>query len=140
MIVLDTNVVSETMRRTPNPAVVGWLDTQPASDLYICAPVLAELSYGMARLVNSRRKAELLRAYSQIVAQMFEGRFLPFDAQAAEAYGELVAELERAGRSIDVMDAMIAATALTYSATLATRNTEHFRHTGVALLNPFVET
>lgn len=140
MIVLDTNIVSETMRRIPNPAVVGWLDTQPASDLYISAPVLAELSYGIARLANSRRKAGLLRAYSQIVAQTFNGRILPFDAQAAEAYGDLVAELERAGRSIDVMDAMIAAIAQTYSATLATRNTDHFRHIGVALLNPFVET
>jgi predicted nucleic acid-binding protein len=137
MIVLDTNVVSETMRRSPDPSVIRWLDKQSVNELFLCTPVLAELSYGIARLSESSRKSALVRSYDQIVAQTFEGRILPFDALAAEVYGSLVAELEGVGRSIDVMDAMIAAITQTYSATLATRNTEHFRHTGVALLNPF---
>ncbi|MGV1015139.1 MAG: type II toxin-antitoxin system VapC family toxin [Methyloceanibacter sp.] len=139
MIVLDTNVISETMRRNPNAAVIDWLDNQPVRDVYICAPVLAELSYGVARLADSPRKMGLLQSYSQIVVQTFEGRILPFDVPAAEAYGDLVARLENAGRSIDVFDAMIAAIAQTYSATLATRNMDHFRHAGVALFNPFGE-
>jgi predicted nucleic acid-binding protein len=137
MIVLDTNVVSETMRRSPDSSVIRWLDKQSVNELFLCTPVLAELSYGIARLSECSRKSALVRSYDQIVAQTFEGRILPFDALAAEAYGSLVAELESVGRSIDVMDAMIAAIAQTYSATLATRNTEHFRNTGVALLNPF---
>ena len=139
MIVLDTNVISETMRRNPNRAVVNWLDEQPVGNLYICAPVLAELSYGIARLADSPRKTSLFHAYSQIVVQTFEGRILPFDAEAAEAYGDLVAKLETAGRSIDVMDAMIAAIAQSYSAALATRNAGHFADTGIALINPFDE-
>src|SRR5581483_4417960 len=137
MIVLDTNVVSETMRRAPNPAVIAWLDQQPRSDLYLCAPVVAELRYGIARLEGSERRRGLLLLCEQIVTAKFAGRILPFDVDAAEAYGELVAKLERAGRTIDVIDAMIAATALVNAATLATRNAAHFAHTGVALADPF---
>lgn len=137
MIVLDTNVVSETMRRAPNPAVIEWLDQQPRNDLYLCAPVVAELHYGIARLEGSERKRGLLLLYEQIVTAKFAGRILPFDVDAAEAYGELVAKLERAGRTIDVVDAMIAATALVNAATLATRNGSHFAHTGVTLADPF---
>lgn len=139
MIVLDTNVISETMRRVPNEAVVGWLDSQPANDLYLCTPVLGELCYGIARLKDSSRKTALLSSYSELVMRAFGERILPFDVPAAEAYGDLVAKLQNAGRSIDVFDAMIAAIAQSYSATLATRNTDHFRHAGVALFNPFGE-
>jgi predicted nucleic acid-binding protein len=137
MIVLDTNVISETMRRVPNAAVVEWLDSQPANDLFLCTPVLAEIYYGVARLDESMRKSNLLRSYRQIVAEVFEGRILPFDAPAAEAYGELVAELESEGNSITVIDAMIAAIAQSNAATLATRNMAHFTKTGVTLVNPF---
>ena len=137
MIVLDTNVISETMRRVPNAAVVEWLDSQPANDLFLCTPVLAEIYYGVARLDESMRKSNLLRSYRQIVAEVFEGRILPFDAPAAEAYGELVAELESEGNPITVIDAMIAAIAQSNAATLATRNMAHFTKTGVTLVNPF---
>jgi toxin FitB len=137
MIVLDTNVISETMRRVPNAAVVEWLDSQPANDLFLCTPVLAEIYYGVARLDESMRKSNLLRSYRQIVAEVFEGRILPFDAPAAEAYGELVAELESDGNPITVIDAMIAAIAQSNAATLATRNMAHFTKTGVTLVNPF---
>jgi toxin FitB len=140
MILLDTNVVSETMRRDPSAAVIHWLDDQPRSDLYLCAPVLAEICYGIARLEESQRKRGLLHAYGQIIAEKFEGRILPFDTEAAEAYGELVAKLESDGRTVDVFDAMIAAIALSNAATLATRNTPHFANTGVMLVDPFGAT
>ena len=137
MIVLDTNVISETMRRGPDAAVVCWLDNQPANELYLCTPVLAELHYGIFRLENSARKTTLLRVCDQIVGEVFEGRILTFDAPAAEAYGKLVAKRESEGRPIAVIDAMIAAIAQSNYATLATRNTAHFIKTGVALVNPF---
>ncbi len=137
MIVLDTNVVSETMRRAPNPAVIAWLDQQPRSDLYLCAPVVGELRYGIARLEESERKRGLSLLYEQIVTAKFAGRILPFDVDAAEAYGELVAKLERGGRTIDLIDAMIAAIARTNGAALATRNTVDFLRADVPLIDPF---
>jgi len=137
MIVLDTNIISETMRPRPNATVVAWLDHQPAGELYLCTPVLAELHYGIFRLVDSARKATLLGVCDQIVGEVFEGRILTFDVPAAEAFGKLVAELQSEGKPITVIDAMIAAIAQSNSATLATRNTAHFIKTGVTLVNPF---
>lgn len=140
MIVLDTNVVSETMRRVPSAAVIGWLNEQLRSELYLCAPVVAELSYGIARLEESRRKQTLLLFYRQTIDEDFEGRVLPFDASAAEVYGELVAKLKSEPKVIDVIDAMIAAIALSNAATLATRNLAHFAHTGLTLVDPFSDS
>jgi hypothetical protein len=137
MIVLDTNVISEAMRRKPDEAVVAWLDGQVPNDLYLCAPVLAELHYGIARLRESERKSALLSLCRDMVTHIFGGRILAFDAPAAEAYGGLVAKREMAGNPISVMDALIAAIAKSSHATLATRNVRHFAETGVTLINPF---
>jgi predicted nucleic acid-binding protein len=137
MIVLDTNVVSETMRPTPNAKVVLWLDSQPTNDLYVCTPVLAEICYGICLLRQSARKTQLLQSYGRIVAGVFEGRVLTFDTLAAEAYGEIVAVCESKGKPISVIDAMIAAIARSNKASLATRNTAHFAQTELPLINPF---
>jgi len=137
MIVLDTNVISETMRRKPDGTVVAWLDNQPPNDLYLCTPVLAEIFYGISRLEQSERKVALLRGCREMVSQVFEGRILAFDLSAAEIYGSLVATRERAGRPISVMDALIAAIARSQRAILATRNVSDFAGTGLELVNPF---
>jgi toxin FitB len=137
MIVLDTNIISETMRLKPNGAVIAWLDDQVPSDLYLCAPVLAELYYGIARLEESGRKPALRKRCREMLTQVFDGRMLDFDAAAAESYGLLVAKREAEGNPISVMDAMIAAIAQSNSAALATRNIDDFAKTGLTLINPF---
>src|SRR5579862_4090771 len=59
MILLDTNVVSETMRRSPDRTVVAWLDAQAAETLHLSAVSLVELLFGIASLPDGRRKVEL---------------------------------------------------------------------------------
>lgn len=135
MIVLDTKVVSEAMRPTPNAAVIAWLDSQ--SDLYLCSPVLAEIYFGICLLGHSARKERLMASYHEIVSSLFEGRVLTFDTPSAEAYGEIVATRQAAGNRIGVMDAMIAGIAKSNGAGLATRNTWDFAGTDIALINPF---
>jgi len=56
MILLDTNVVSEHLRPRPKLTVLGWIDAQPATTLYICTPVLAELRFGAERLQPGRKQ------------------------------------------------------------------------------------
>ena len=137
MIVLDTNVISEVLRRVPNSRVLAWLDAQPASELYLCTPVLAELYYGIARLIQSARKRGLLSSYRRVVDEIFADHILAFDASAAEDYGELMAKLEAEGKPMSLVDAMIAAIARTNGATLATRNITHFSRADVPLIDPF---
>jgi toxin FitB len=137
MILLDTNVVSEHLRPRPNQAVLAWVDAQPATTLYICAPVLAELRFGAERLEPGRKQTNLRAAVDRIEDRIFRGRILPFDAAATQEYGRLVAERERMGRRIELMDALIAAIALTQRADLATRDIDGFVDLGIQLINPF---
>ena len=136
-MVLDTNVVSELMRPEPDAAVLAWLNEQAADTLWLNSVVVSELLYGVARLPDGKRRAQLALAVQAMLAEDFSGRVLPFDLEAAVVYADLVAMRERQGQPVDVADSQIAAICLTHGASLATRNTKHFDGLGLMLLNPW---
>jgi len=135
VIVLDTNVVSELSKPTPNATVIAWVDAQV--ELAIAATALAELRFGVARLPAGRRKTALSAAIDQFVADDLDDLVLAFDAACAGAYGLIVAGRERAGRPIAIADAQIAATCMVHEAVLATRNLGDFQGAGIELLDPW---
>jgi toxin FitB len=137
MHLLDTNVISEMMRTPPDAGVQIWFDAQPAATLFLCSTVSMEVLFGIARLPAGRRKDALGGGFEAYVASLFEDRVLVFDLEASRICAQLMADHEARGHRIDVADAQIAATALRYGLTLATRNTAHFAHTGVSLVNPW---
>lgn len=91
MIVLDTNVVSELLRPTPDPEVLRWLDIQPPDTLWLCSIVTAELLFGTTRLQDGRRRQRLSQALQAIIYQDFDQRVLPFDLEASLIYAEIAA-------------------------------------------------
>ena len=135
MIVLDTNVVSELAKSTPNATVIAWTDAQV--DLAFSAPSLAELRFGVARLPEGKRRTALREAIDQLISDDLSGLVLPFDAACADAYGLIVAARERAGRPIGVTDAQIAAICGVHAAALATRNVRDFVGTGIDVVDPW---
>ena len=135
MILLDTNVLSELARPRPEPSVVRWLETNEPM-LALPSIALAELRYGIERLADGRRKTSLLKFWREL-RDRFAGRIYSFDERAAEAFGELAATAERAGRRISVPDAQIAAIARANRMTIATRDRGGFSPTGVPLVNPW---
>ena len=139
MILLDTNVVAELMRPPGHRTATAWLDGRDRDAMYLCAPGLAEMRYGIVRLTDGAKKRALAAAADRIEHTFFEGRILPFDQTAADEYGALVVSRERRGRPIGVIDAMIAAIALARGMTLATRNTADFEGVGLDLVDPFAE-
>ena len=139
MILLDTNVLSELMRREPDPVTVAWVDAQPLHQLHISAVTRAEIELGIALLPEGRRKESLQAAAKRMLAE-FSGRCLAFDERAASRYATLVAVRIRAGRPISVEDAQIAATALAAGFVLATRNVGDFAVIdGLPLVDPFAK-
>ena len=136
MIVLDTNVVSELMRPAPAPSVVGWVRGCDVRELQTTAITVAEIGYGIRRLVDGQRRDRLQSAAGELFAR-FANQVLAFDIPAAEQYASLVTERERAGRPIDGFDAQIAAICLAHGSTLATRNTKEFEGTGVTVIDPW---
>lgn len=137
MILLDTNVVSEAWRPTPDLAVIAWIDRQRASSLYLCTPVLAELRFGIERLPASPRKERIRALVDRLEADTYQGRILPLDTPAAAEFGRVAAKRERAGKRMEPMDALIAAIAIAHQATLATRDVREFANLGLDLVNPF---
>ena len=87
MIVLDTNVASELMRTSPSDAVLNWVRSQRAKELFTTAITVAEIGYGIERLPDGRRK-ELLRSAAGEVFGNFGDQVLPFDVTAAEQYAQ----------------------------------------------------
>lgn len=137
MIVLDTNVLSEAMKRAPAPEVLHWLAARPASSLFTTTVTQAEILYGLELVPKGRRRAALQSAIEAILEEGFAGRILPFDTDAARVFPRIAASRRALGRPIAQWDAQIAAIARSRAATLATRNTKDFEHCGVALLNPW---
>jgi predicted nucleic acid-binding protein len=137
MIVLDTNVLSELMRKQPETRVLDWVDRHTGSGFAITAVTLAELLCGVARLRSGSRKRNLDAAVRGLVRDDFAGRVLPFGAGAADHFAALVAERERNGRPVSTADGQIAAICRHQGAALATRNVRDFELTKVELLDPW---
>jgi len=136
-MLLDTNVVSEIMKADTHPGVRRFLDGLDLAAIYLSTPTLGELRYGIELLVPSRRRRGFEIALDQVERIDFAGRILPFDAEAAVAYGEIKAARRRSGRPVQAIDAQIAAIARVHGLTLATRNVRDFAETGIDLVDPF---
>ena len=136
MIVIDTNVVSELMRPTPEPAVMTWFSEQDAAQLYLTAISEAELCAGAAILPAGRRRERLTAEVDAVVRQDFAGRVLPFDSAAARAYAVIAASRRSVGRPILEADCQIAAIARAHDAAVATRNGADFEHCGIEVFDP----
>jgi hypothetical protein len=136
--VLDTNVVSETLKVRVDAICDAWLERN-IDRCCITTISLAELRYGMERLPEGKRKRDLDRKLD-FIWQDFGDRILDFDSAAASEFGRYVAEFEsmrgqQAVAIADVRDFQIAAIARAQGWTVATRNIKHF--SGVRCVNPF---
>lgn len=136
MILLDTCVISEALRPKPSPAVLQWIDGIPESRAFLPSVVLGELHKGIEQL-EAGRKRDALRLWFEQLRERFTGRVASFDEETAVVWGSLLAGLGSRGRSLPIIDGIIAATALRHSALLATRNTLDFLDTGVEVINPW---
>ncbi|AYF32697.1 VapC toxin family PIN domain ribonuclease [Vreelandella alkaliphila] len=135
MIVLDTNVVSEAMKPESDPAVRAWLNEQSAETLYLSSVTRTELLFGIAALPNGKRK-DMLSEVLGGLTELFRGRILSFDADAAHKYAELAVTARTTGRGFPVPDGYIAAIAVSQGYQVASRDMSPFEAANVAVINP----
>jgi toxin FitB len=131
---LDTNVLSEVLKKNPSKKVVAWFDYTNEDDQYISVFSIGELQKGILKLGPSHRKTELQLWFDQVLAR-YQERILPFVLQTAEVWGRLFVDLERHGGKLPVIDSLIAATALEHDLTIITQNTSDFAPTKARVLN-----
>jgi len=136
VILVDTNVWSETTRPAPDPGVVAWLRAH-RHEAAISTITIGELLTGLALLPDGRRKDFLTMHVEGLITRARE-RSYSHDAQAARALPTIMAARKRIGRQVSKpVDAMIAAVAASRGMAVATRNTSDFAGMGIQLINPW---
>ena len=135
MIFLDTNVVSETLRKEPDEAVISWLVRHDA-ELALPTVTIAEIAYGIAKIRPDQRAERLEHGLSEW-RRRFADRIFGLTEEAALAYGEIMGAAVRQGRPMSAPDGMIAAIARVNNGRLATRNGVDFLTTGLDIVSPW---
>ena len=136
---LDTNVVSETVRPSPRRSVLDWIEARNPFDLFLAAQTIGKLVRGARKVREQERRERFERWIEQDLARQFDGRVLPFDDRTAAIWGRLMGDGDRAGRRPAAADAHIAAVAIQHELILVTRNVRDFARFDVQLLNPWRE-
>ena len=135
---LDTCFLSELVKPVPEPSVLKWMEQRDDQTLFVSAMTFAELQRGVARLAESRRRAELTSWLAQLEVN-FSDRVLPFTVATSRYWATMCAQTEAAGRSMTAFDSIIAASALEHGLALVTRNVRDFSQAPVVLVNPWID-
>ena len=134
---LDTNVLSETVKPQANVSVLAWLEASDEQLFHVSVLTLGEIRSGIDSAPPSARRAALESWLSRDLLIRFSGRILGVNQEIADRWGRITAKASAAGRPIPAIDALLAATAFHYNLTLVTRNTKHAAPAGVPVFNPW---
>ncbi len=134
---LDTNVVSESIKPRPADRVVTWLATQHSARIYLSVLTLGEIQQGIVRSSNPRRVERLTRWMDDELQPQFQGRLLPIEGQVMKTWGQITGQALLHGRPVSYVDSLLAATAITHGLTLVTRNSKDVEGLPVHTLNPW---
>ena len=135
MILLDTNVISESMRIEPDGRVIGWLDRQSASSLFISTITVDEIIFGIEVLPPGRRRGRLANMFSQVL-NLFSERIISFDTQAAVESARFRGQRRLNGLPMSLADSQIAGVAKSNGFVLATLNIQDFQGIDLTVLEP----
>lgn len=133
---LDTNIISNTIKPEPSPYLVRWFEAQLDHNLFIAASTIAEIRRGILIMPKGRKRDDLESWFlgSQGPQVYFAGRILPFEENAALIWAQLMAEGKAVGRQRDPMDMLIASVAIANDCIIATHNEADFW--GLDIINP----
>ena len=135
MILIDTNVISESLRKSPDAAVIAWLVRNDA-ELALSTVTIAEIDFGINKIRPDQRAVRLEQGLIEW-RHRFADRIFGLTEAAALAYGDIMAAAARQGHPMTAPDGMIAAIARINGAQLATRNLRDFATTGLSLVCPW---
>jgi predicted nucleic acid-binding protein len=131
---IDTNVLSELRNQRADSRVVAWMQARPRQSLYLSVLSLGEIRKGIEGVADPAFRQTLTDWLEVQLPNYFIGRLLSINEQVADRWGRVQAS---AGRTLPVIDGLLAATALQHDLTLVTRNVKDFAGLGVQLVNPW---
>jgi predicted nucleic acid-binding protein len=133
---LDTCVISELVKASPNNNVVDWLHDTPTERLYLSVITVGEIRKGLIKLPDSKRK-NLLTNWLNSLLEDYQNRIYPIDSTVAENWGVIQGKAEKKGLAMPSIDGLIAAIAYTHNLVLVTRNVSDFEASGLPIKNPW---
>ena len=133
---LDTCVISELVKPTPNRKVVDWINELPSEALFLCAITIGEVRKGLTKLPDSKKKERLTLWLNTLLIEYNERIFF-IDLTVCENWGVLQGNAEKAGTPMSTIDSLIAATTYTHNLTLVTRNENDFTPSNIPIINPW---
>ncbi len=134
---LDTNILSELRRPRPEPKVVAWVAGKPLDRLFVSTVSLAEIRFGIERIEDETKRAELNDWLTHRVRPMFEQRVLPVSEEVMFRWRLLVEDGRKSGHTYSQPDLIIAATGLQYGLTVVSRDTREYLHAKTPVHNPW---
>ncbi|MEQ1950833.1 type II toxin-antitoxin system VapC family toxin [Mesorhizobium sp. CN2-181] len=136
---LDTNILSELRRTRPEPKVLAFVAAQPLETLFVSAVTFAEIRFGIERLDDPVRRAELHDWLTHRLRPMFTGRVLQVTEDVMLKWRVLVEEGRKARYTYSQPDLLIAATALHHGLTMVTRDTADYEKAHAPVRNPWLD-
>lgn len=134
---LDTNIISETVRPKPESRVLEWLEQQSPEELFLASQTIGELVRGACKVKEKARRDRFTKWIKDDLSQQFEARILPFGDASARIWGELMGNGDRKAQTPSAADAQIAAVAIERDLVLVTRNVKDFKNFEIDLMNPW---
>ena len=134
---LDTCVISELVKPSPNTDVVDWLNDTPTEMLYLCVITIGEIRKGLTKLPDSKRKDRLTNWLNTLLDD-YQNRIYPISLTVAENWGAIQGNAEKTGKPMSTLDSLIAAIAYTHNLVLITRNGRDFEASNIPIQNPWV--
>jgi predicted nucleic acid-binding protein len=131
---IDTNVLSELRRKKANARVAAWIEARPRQSLYLSVLSLGEIRKGIESVADVAFRQILADWLEVDLSRYFVGRLLDVNERVTDRWGRVQAA---AGRTLPVIDGLLAATALEHDLTLVTRNTQDFEGVGIEIVNPW---
>ena len=131
---LDTNVLSELVHRKPPAKVLQWFQDVPEERLHLSVISVGELRCGIELARDAARREKRRVWLERDLSDRFSDRLLSITPAVADRWGRLLAEV---GRSVPEINSLLAATALTHSLRIVTRNVCDFRFPGLQVVNPW---
>ena len=133
---LDTCVISELVKPSPNPMVLDWLNDIPSERLFLSVITIGEIRKGLTKLPDSKRKDRLTEWLNSLLED-YQDRIYTIDLTVAENWGVMQGKAEKSGMPMSSMDSLIAAIAYTHNLVLVTRNIIDFKATNLPINNPW---
>jgi len=136
---LDTCLISELAKSKPDQKVVDWILSENETSFYISVLTFGELHKGVEKLPESKKKEELRIWIADELKNRFQNRVIGIDMRVSILWGKIQCFAEKNGKSMPVIDSLIAATGIAYDLTVVTRNVTDMEQSGVKLFIPWSE-